>query len=213
MRGEPRNRLVTAALLDRETITGVSHRLHLRFFLQRRNPCCDRPAFSESANAHAQVVIVGIVVLAGGAGWATSTIYWSPYTTEVMCRCNSQSRLATSIVLRTTGSIAVTATRPWRSRRLPGISPKANPATTSPDLQPCVLQLRDITCELYRNEKSFVRRRGHSSCGRVLIEAFLLRQQRPQLGIQLGHNFENSPLNRLDRNNSRQCCEHQAVRR
>ena len=82
-----------------------------------------------------------------------------------------------------------------------------------PDLQPCVLQLRDITCELYRNEKSFVRRRDHSSCGRALIEAFLLHKQRPQLGIQFGHNFENAPLNRQDRNNCRQCCEHQAVRR
>jgi len=34
VRGEPKNRLVTAALLDRETITGVSHRLHLRFFVK-----------------------------------------------------------------------------------------------------------------------------------------------------------------------------------
>src|SRR3954467_15838618 len=39
--------------------------------------------FSKSANVHARVVIVGIVVLACGAGWATSIIYWSPYTTEV----------------------------------------------------------------------------------------------------------------------------------
>src|SRR5205823_798821 len=39
--------------------------------------------FPKSANVHARVVIAGIVVLACGAGWATSTIYWSPYTTEV----------------------------------------------------------------------------------------------------------------------------------
>jgi hypothetical protein len=39
--------------------------------------------FAKSANAHARIVVVGIVVLACGAGWATSTIYWSPYTTEV----------------------------------------------------------------------------------------------------------------------------------
>ena len=39
--------------------------------------------FPKSANVHARVVIVSIVVLACGAGWATSMIYWSPYTTEV----------------------------------------------------------------------------------------------------------------------------------
>ena len=39
--------------------------------------------FPKSANVYARLVIVGIVVLACGAGWATSTIYWSPYTTEV----------------------------------------------------------------------------------------------------------------------------------
>src|SRR4029079_8489151 len=39
--------------------------------------------FPKSANVHARVVIVGIVLLACGAGWATSVIYWSPYTTEV----------------------------------------------------------------------------------------------------------------------------------
>jgi hypothetical protein len=39
--------------------------------------------FAKSANVHARVVIVGIVVLACGAGWATSVVYWSPYTTEV----------------------------------------------------------------------------------------------------------------------------------
>src|SRR5438067_12414734 len=33
--------------LDRKTIAGVSDRLHLRFFLRRRSPRCDGPAFSE----------------------------------------------------------------------------------------------------------------------------------------------------------------------
>src|SRR5881275_573745 len=39
--------------------------------------------FPKSANVHARVVIVAVVLLACGAGWATSVIYWSPYTTEV----------------------------------------------------------------------------------------------------------------------------------
>jgi hypothetical protein len=39
--------------------------------------------FSKSANVHARVTILGVVVLICGAGWAASTIYWSPYTTEV----------------------------------------------------------------------------------------------------------------------------------
>src|SRR3954467_9504397 len=39
--------------------------------------------FPKSANVHARVVIVAIVLLASGAGWATSVIYWSPYTTKV----------------------------------------------------------------------------------------------------------------------------------
>jgi len=39
--------------------------------------------FSPRANVHSRVIIVGIVVLVCGAGWATSTIYWSPYTTYV----------------------------------------------------------------------------------------------------------------------------------
>jgi Cytochrome c7 and related cytochrome c len=39
--------------------------------------------FSPRANAHSRVIIVGVVVLVCGAGWATSTIYWSPYTTYV----------------------------------------------------------------------------------------------------------------------------------
>jgi hypothetical protein len=39
--------------------------------------------FSRRANVHSRVIIVGVVVLVCGAGWATSTIYWSPYTTYV----------------------------------------------------------------------------------------------------------------------------------
>jgi hypothetical protein len=39
--------------------------------------------FSRRANVHSRVIIVGVVVLLCGAGWATSTIYWSPYTTYV----------------------------------------------------------------------------------------------------------------------------------
>jgi hypothetical protein len=39
--------------------------------------------FSPSANVYSRVTIVGIVIPVFGAGWATSRIYWSPYTTEV----------------------------------------------------------------------------------------------------------------------------------
>src|SRR5204863_8871632 len=39
--------------------------------------------FPKSANVHARAVIVGIVVLACGAGWATPTLYGSPYMTGV----------------------------------------------------------------------------------------------------------------------------------
>src|SRR5204863_8518918 len=39
--------------------------------------------FTTRANVHSRVIIVGVVVLVCGAGWATSTIYWSPYTTYV----------------------------------------------------------------------------------------------------------------------------------
>src|SRR5207244_5218673 len=39
--------------------------------------------FSPRANVHSRVIIVGVVVLVCGAGWATSTIYWSPYSTYV----------------------------------------------------------------------------------------------------------------------------------
>jgi hypothetical protein len=39
--------------------------------------------FSQKANVHARIIIVGVVVLTCCAGWATSEIYWSPYTTYV----------------------------------------------------------------------------------------------------------------------------------
>ena len=39
--------------------------------------------FSRRANVHSRVIIVGIVLLVSGAGWATSAIFWSPYTTNV----------------------------------------------------------------------------------------------------------------------------------
>lgn len=39
--------------------------------------------FSPRANVHSRVIIVGVVVLICGAGWATSAIFWSPYTTYV----------------------------------------------------------------------------------------------------------------------------------
>jgi hypothetical protein len=39
--------------------------------------------FSPRANVHARVVILGTVFLVCGAGWMTSEIYWSPYTTYV----------------------------------------------------------------------------------------------------------------------------------
>ena len=39
--------------------------------------------FSPRANVYSQVIIFGTVVLVCGAGWAISTIYWSPYTTYV----------------------------------------------------------------------------------------------------------------------------------
>src|SRR5437763_632656 len=39
--------------------------------------------FPKSANVHARVTILGVVLLVCGAGWATSTIYSSPYTTDV----------------------------------------------------------------------------------------------------------------------------------
>lgn len=39
--------------------------------------------FPPRANTHARVVLLGIVLLVCGAGWATSKIFWSPYTTYV----------------------------------------------------------------------------------------------------------------------------------
>ncbi len=39
--------------------------------------------FSPRANVHSKVIMVGFVVLLCGAGWATSAIFWSPYTTYV----------------------------------------------------------------------------------------------------------------------------------
>jgi hypothetical protein len=39
--------------------------------------------FPPRANVHARVIIIGFVLLICGAGWATSTIFWSPYTTYV----------------------------------------------------------------------------------------------------------------------------------
>ena len=39
--------------------------------------------FSPRANVHSRVIIIGVIVLVCGAGWATSAIFWSPYTTYV----------------------------------------------------------------------------------------------------------------------------------
>jgi gluconokinase len=39
--------------------------------------------FSPRANVYSRVILLGIIILVCGAGWATSTIYWSPYTTYV----------------------------------------------------------------------------------------------------------------------------------
>ena len=64
--------------------------------------------FPKSANAHARIVVVGIVVLACGAGWATSTIYWSPYTTEVDVPIDqSVSKILTRFGARCTRLIGV----------------------------------------------------------------------------------------------------------
>jgi hypothetical protein len=69
--------------LDREAITGVSDRLHLRFFCKEGIHVAMAQLFPKSANAHSRIVVIGIVVLACEARWATSTIYWSHYTTEI----------------------------------------------------------------------------------------------------------------------------------
>ena len=39
--------------------------------------------FSPRANIHSRVIIFGTVAFVCGLGWATSAIYWSPYTTYV----------------------------------------------------------------------------------------------------------------------------------
>ena len=39
--------------------------------------------FSPRANVYSRVIIFGAVILVCGAGWATSEIFWSPYTTYV----------------------------------------------------------------------------------------------------------------------------------
>lgn len=39
--------------------------------------------FSPRANVHARVILFGVIIVVCGAGWATSAIYWSPYTTYV----------------------------------------------------------------------------------------------------------------------------------
>lgn len=39
--------------------------------------------FSRRANIHSRVTLFGLVLLVCGAGWATSAIFWSPYTTYV----------------------------------------------------------------------------------------------------------------------------------
>lgn len=39
--------------------------------------------FAPSANVYSRVIPVGVVILLCGAGWATSAIFWSPYTTYV----------------------------------------------------------------------------------------------------------------------------------
>ena len=39
--------------------------------------------FSPRANVYSRLILLAMVVLTCGAGWATSAIYWSPYTTYV----------------------------------------------------------------------------------------------------------------------------------
>jgi len=39
--------------------------------------------FSPRANVYSRLIVLAMVVLTCGAGWATSAIYWSPYTTYV----------------------------------------------------------------------------------------------------------------------------------
>ena len=39
--------------------------------------------FSPRAHVHSKLIIIGVIVLICGAGWATSAIFWSPYSTYV----------------------------------------------------------------------------------------------------------------------------------
>ncbi len=39
--------------------------------------------FSRRANVYSRVILAAVVILVCGAGWATSEIFWSPYTTDV----------------------------------------------------------------------------------------------------------------------------------
>ncbi len=39
--------------------------------------------FSRRANIYSRVILAAVVILVCGAGWATSEIFWSPYTTYV----------------------------------------------------------------------------------------------------------------------------------
>src|SRR5438132_4142465 len=39
--------------------------------------------FSPRANVYSRIIIIGAILLVYGAGWATSEIFWSPYTTYV----------------------------------------------------------------------------------------------------------------------------------
>src|SRR5947208_8859028 len=39
--------------------------------------------FSPGANVYSRVIIFGAIILVCGGGWATSEIFWSPYTTYV----------------------------------------------------------------------------------------------------------------------------------
>ncbi len=39
--------------------------------------------FTRSANVHSRVLIFGFILLVCGAGWVTSAVFWSPYTTYV----------------------------------------------------------------------------------------------------------------------------------
>jgi hypothetical protein len=57
----------------RALITGVPARFRARFICEEETLAFMAQLFSPSANVHSRVVIVGIVVLVCGAGWATST--------------------------------------------------------------------------------------------------------------------------------------------